>query len=141
MTLQRLTPSDTQGHALLAEFPALIHFIFPFPVQPFGQKLLLNLITSFASLEVLFIFICFPSLYVFSCLSVGSITGQEVARHFYHTHTRDIPGGVGHCTCLRTGWEFNHLSCRDAGHRHSLSHAHLFFWSVLCLLESLQRCV
>lgn len=93
VTLQPLTPSDTQGCALLTKFPALIHFILPFPVQRLGQKLLLSSVTSFASLGILFIFICFPSLYVFPCLSVGSVTGQEAARHFYHAHVSnwDLP--------------------------------------------------
>lgn len=143
VTWQFLTPSDAQGHALLAEFPVLIQFIFPFSVQPLGQKLLCSSATSFAFPVILFIFICFPLLYVFSCLLVGSITGQEAARHFYHPHASnwDLPGSVGHCVCPRTSWEFNDSNCRDAGHGHSLSHAHLFFWCsvVLCLLESLQR--
>jgi len=132
MILQPLTPSDAQGHAWLAEFPALMHFIFPFPVQPLGQKLLLSSVTSFASVGILYIFICFPLLYVFFCPLLGSITGQEVARHFYQAHISnwDLPGSVGHCVCPRTGWEFNHLSCKDMGHGHSLSHARLFLWSL-----------
>lgn len=109
MTLQPPTPSDTQGHALLAEIPALMHFIFLFPVQLLGQKLLTSSVTSFASVAVLFIFTCFPSLYVFCCLVVGSISGQEAARHFSHAH-------VSHCDPPDsihpgTGWEFNLFSC------------------------------
>lgn len=108
-----IAASNTQGCALLTKFPVLIHFIFPFPGQLLGQKLLLSSVTSFASLNILFIFICFPLLYVLSCLLVGSITGQEVARHFYHTNISnwDLPGSVGHCVCPRTGWGFNHFSC------------------------------
>lgn len=104
VALQLLTPSDTQGCALLTKFPALIHFIFPFPVQPL-EKLLLSSVTTSASLDTLFIFIYFLLLYVFSCLLVGSITGQEVARHFYHAHVSnwDLPGSMGHCVCLRKG--------------------------------------
>lgn len=60
VTPQHLTPSDTQGCALLIEFPALIHFILPFPVQPIGQNLLLSSVTSFASLGILLVLICFP---------------------------------------------------------------------------------
>lgn len=91
VALHPLTLADTQGYTLFTKFPALLHFIFPFPVQPL-EKLLLSLVTTFASLDILFIFICFLLLYVFSCLLVGSITGQEVARHFYRAHDR--PSGT-----------------------------------------------
>lgn len=101
VALQPLRPSDTQGCALLTKFPArihFIHFIFLFPVQLF-EKLLLCSVTTFASLDIFFIFICFLLLYVFSCFFVGSITGQEVARHFYHIHISnwDLLGSMGHC--------------------------------------------
>lgn len=102
VALHPLTLPDTQGCTLLTEFPALMHFIFPFPVQPL-EKLLLSSVTTFASLDILFSFICFLLLYVFSCLLVGSITSQEGARPFYHAHVSnwDLPGSMGHCVCLR----------------------------------------
>lgn len=115
VTLQPLAASDTQVCALRNKFPALIYpyiiyiSYIPFPVQPLGQKSLLSSVTSFAPLDIWsfsFVFLCF---YVFCCLLVGSITGQEAARHFYHAHVRnwDLLGSMGHCICPRTDWEFN----------------------------------
>lgn len=109
MTLQPLAHSDTQVCASRDKFPALLYLIFPFPVQPLGQKSLLSSVTSFAPLDIWFIFICFLRFYAFSCLLVGSITGQEAARYFYHSHVSnwDLLGSVGHCIYPRTDWEFN----------------------------------
>lgn len=79
VTLQPLTPSDTQGCALLTKFPALIHFIFPFPAQPLGQKLLLSSVISFASVDILFSSVFLHFMYSFACWLGQSQTKRQKA--------------------------------------------------------------